>query len=101
MMCQGLPGMEDASSLRLNRLRLHDLANRYVMDAEVLLRNQRWASAYYLVGYVVECALKACMAKQMPRHDFPDRSKSKQWYTHELKDLLEIADLQVKLDQTF
>jgi HEPN domain-containing protein len=87
---------------QLDRSRLHELANRYVNDAEVLLQNRRWASAYYLVGYAVECALKACLAKQRPQHDFPDRSESKQWYTHELRDLLKMAGLQVALeiDQT-
>ncbi len=41
---------------RLTRLRLD--------EAKVLLANERYQGAYYLIGYAVECALKACIAKQ-------------------------------------
>ena len=32
-----------------------------------------WDAAYYMIGYCVECALKACIAKQIRRFDFPDK----------------------------
>jgi HEPN domain-containing protein len=41
---------------RLSRLRIR--------DAKILLKNGAHESAYYLAGYAVECALKACIAKQ-------------------------------------
>ena len=34
------------------------------------------AGAYYLMGYAVECALKACIAKQTKRYDFPPKPSS-------------------------
>ena len=47
----------------MNRTELHQLAHDRVEDARVLLDNGRWTAAYYLVGYAVETALKACILK--------------------------------------
>ncbi len=56
--------------------------------------------AYYLAGYAVECALKACIAKGIKRHDFPDRGKVNDSHTHNLKDLMRLANLEVaRLEQ--
>lgn len=30
-------------------------------DAKALVGRKRWSGAYYLCGYAVECALKACL----------------------------------------
>ena len=35
----------------------------YVTDARALLAAGCWAGAYYLAGYALECALKACILK--------------------------------------
>src|SRR5919106_3680906 len=40
------------------------------------------SGAYYLAGYAVECGLKACIAKQVRRHEFPDRTTVNQSHTH-------------------
>jgi hypothetical protein len=50
--------------------------------------------AYYLAGYSVECALKACIAKATQRHEFPDKKKADLSYTHNLKGLLNVARLE-------
>lgn len=56
------------------------------------------SGAYYLSGYAVECALKACIAKQTRRYDFPrDRKAVEQSYTHDFDTLLGPADLRVAL----
>ena len=47
-----------------------------VKEAAVLLQNGCPEGAYYLAGYAVECALKACVAKQTREHDFPDRKSA-------------------------
>lgn len=47
--------------------------------------------------YSVECALKACIAKTIPRHQFPDKEKALSCYTHNLKDLLRVAQLEKAL----
>ncbi len=50
--------------------------------------------AYYLAGYAVECALKACIAKKTRRGEFPDKKKADACYTHSLIDLLRLAGLE-------
>jgi len=44
--------------------------------------------AYYLAGYAVECALKACIAKKTQRHEFPDKRRVDASHTHNLIQLL-------------
>jgi HEPN domain len=86
----------------LNRTDLQQLADDRVLDAEALLNAGRWSGAYYLAGYAVECALKACIAKQTNLHDFPDKSAAQKSFTHDLLELLELAGLrlQLQLDST-
>jgi HEPN domain-containing protein len=75
----------------MNRSDLQKLAQLRVEDATVLLRARRWAGAYYLAGYAVECALKACIAKQVKEFDFPDKEIVKNSYVHDLTKLLNLS----------
>jgi HEPN domain-containing protein len=86
----------------LNRADLQQLAEDRVRDAEALLNAGRWSGAYYLAGYAIECALKACIAKRTGLHDFPERTTVQRSYTHDLVELLAVAELkgQLKLDTT-
>lgn len=59
----------------------------------MLITNGCWSGAYYLAGYAVECALKACIAKGTERFEFPDLKRVKSSYTHDLVELLRVADL--------
>ena len=52
-----------------------------------------WDGAYYLAGYAVECALKACIAKQTRRYEFPDKKRVIESYSHELLPLVRLAGL--------
>ena len=54
------------------------LANARVADAEALLQSRRWAAAYYLLGYAVECGLKACAARQFQQDEVPDKTVVKE-----------------------
>ena len=65
-----------------------------------LLRAGRYSGAYYLAGYAVECALKACITRQVRQHDFPDKKLANDSYTHDLARLMSIADLKNQLDDT-
>jgi hypothetical protein len=49
----------------MNRRDLQTLADLRVTDGEKLVDAGRFSAAYYLLGYAVECALKACIAKQI------------------------------------
>ena len=81
----------DRSDLRL-------LAETRVADAEALLQAGRWAAAYYLLGYAIECSLKACAAKQFREHEVPDRRIVNDFYTHRLDQLLNISGVKDALD---
>ncbi len=91
----------------MDRADLHILAEMRVADAEALLRQGRWAAAYYLLGYAVECALKACASKQFREHEVPDKTIVRDFYTHRLDQLLNISgvksalEAQAKKDQRF
>jgi hypothetical protein len=41
----------------------------------------------------VECALKACVSKQVKQHDFPDKKLANEAFTHDLEKLVRIAEL--------
>jgi hypothetical protein len=47
-----------------------------------------------LLGYSVECALKACVARQFREHEVPERKLVNSFYTHSLIELLVISGLQ-------
>ena len=76
---------------------MQQLADDRVLDAEALLNAGRWSGAYYVSGCAVECALKACIAKQTNLHDFPDKTVVQKSHTHDLTELLVLAGLRLKL----
>jgi HEPN domain-containing protein len=77
----------------LNRKELQALSRIRLREARALARVGMNDGAYYLAGYSVECALKACIAKMTQRHDFPDKRKADVSYTHSLRNLLVVARL--------
>ena len=50
------------------------------------------------MGYAVECALKAAIAKQTRCYDFPDKRLANDSFTHDLKSLLQTAELWPKFE---
>jgi hypothetical protein len=82
-------GREHASNV--DRGQLQQLAELRLEDAEALITSGRWAAAYYLLGYCVECGLKACVAKQFRADEVPDRKLVNSFYTHRLDELLAIS----------
>jgi hypothetical protein len=54
---------------------------------------------YYLAGYAVECAIKACIAKQFQEFEFPDKAKVLDSYSHDYLKLFRVAGLDV-LEET-
>ena len=80
----------------MNKDQLQDLSKTRIKEARVLLRNNCFDGAYYLAGYSVECALKACIAKQIRQHDFPDKDLAMKSYSHIIGDLVKAAGLDVQ-----
>ncbi|MBI1831825.1 MAG: HEPN domain-containing protein [Planctomycetes bacterium] len=80
----------------MNRSDFQQLADVRIDEAAVLLAAQKWDGAYYLAGYAVECALKACIAKLTNQHDFPPQRKDwEDCYTHDLEKLVKRAKLEL------
>lgn len=77
----------------MNRIDLQQIAETRIKEARALLQSRCFEGAYYLAGYSVECGLKACIAKQIREHDFPDRKFVQDSYTHDLNRLLGLAGL--------
>ena len=78
----------------MNRADLQRLSELRIEEAKVLFAAGKYAGAFYLAGYAVECALKACIAKQTSQYDFPDLELVRDSYSHDLEHLLRIAGLE-------
>lgn len=86
--------------LRKTRLDFQALAELRAKETGVLAKNGNEEGAYYLGGLAIECALKACIAKKIKRHDFPLAAKDAgRVYTHDLTELLKLAELKTHLDK--
>jgi HEPN domain-containing protein len=77
-----------------------DLAELRLEDAQGLLNIQRWACAYYVAGYAVECALKALIVRDAERTGsvFDDKKLASQlldsFFVHDLEKLFKAANLE-------
>lgn len=77
----------------MNRQDFQQISNIRLRETNALLKARQYSGAYYLGGYVVECALKACIAKQMRRYDFPDKERVNKSYTHKFIDLIKLLEM--------
>jgi HEPN domain-containing protein len=73
---------------------LQVLARTRLKEAKTLLGADHPDGAYFLAGYAVECGLKACIAGKTQRHEFPDKKIVNASYTHNLKELVKVANLE-------
>jgi hypothetical protein len=80
----------------MNRSEFQTLAEVRIREAKALLDAQLWDGAYYLAGYALECGLKACILARVERTGeiFKDKKFSEKCWTHDLSDLLALADLE-------
>lgn len=81
-----------------NRATFQQLAEMRLAEARLLLANGYPSGAYYLAGYVIECALKARIAADFRENEIPDLGRVKAIYTHDLSALLGLAGLKDALD---
>lgn len=73
---------------------LQALSRVRAREAKTLLDAGLYDGAYYLAGYAVECALKACIAKATRRHEFPDKQLAIDCFKHDLGVLVNLAELE-------
>src|SRR5712692_7809587 len=77
---------------------LERLAQVRLEDAIFLLQSNRCSSAYYLAGYAIELALKACIAKLVQPNTIPEKAFINAIHTHKLDSLLSTAGLRPAFD---
>jgi HEPN domain-containing protein len=85
--------------LSLNRRDFQKLAEVRLKDAKALLKARQFDGAYYIAGYAVECALKACICRKIKRYDFPPRDTQRTHYIHSLDGLLKAAGIAENLER--
>jgi hypothetical protein len=73
---------------------LQDLCKFRMEECKTLLDNKYFSGSYYLGGYSIECALKACLAKLFNAGEIPDKKFVMDIYTHDLKSLIKLAGLE-------
>ncbi len=84
----------------MNRRDFKRLAELRLREAEALLRARQFSGAYYLGGYAIACALKACIAKKTRRYDFPESpNRVRECYSHDIVQLVTVAGLKAELDR--
>ncbi len=76
---------------------LEVLAQEKLDDAAARLAGNRWSSGYYLAGYSVELALKACIAKVFRADTIPDKDLVNATYSHNFRSLVGTAGLNADL----
>ena len=84
----------------MNRDDFHKLTQERLKDVQALLKRERYSGAYYLCGYIIECALKACIAKRTKEFDFPPRpAMTREIYVHDPVKLVKSAGLTGAVDE--
>jgi len=83
----------------MNKVDLEKLVDIRISEAKVLLDYSNFQGAYYLAGYALECAIKACIAKQVQQYDFPNKDLAQKSHQHKLTDLLGVAGLKQRLSE--
>jgi hypothetical protein len=89
--CQ--PILEAQLASEPTRTELQQLAEEALRDAQILLREGSWSFAYYLAGYAVELAIKACIAKTFKADTIPSKQRVLDIYQHKLSKLIGMAEL--------
>ena len=92
----------------MHKSEFEELAEIRLKEAKVLCRDGNYDGAYYLAGYSIECALKACIAERTRPEEFPPNPKIvSDCYTHDLGKLAKRAEIEQQLklqtgaDKTF
>jgi len=81
----------------MNKSEFEELVSVRVSEGKTLLDQELYQGAYYLVGYAVECAIKAVIAKETKQYDFPDKAFAVKCFTHDLIELIGAAGLKQRL----
>jgi len=85
---------------QVNRSDFQQLAELHLQHAKALLDAHLYSGAYYMCGYVVECALKACICKQTNLFDFyPHPKDAQKAWSHNFENLIEASGLEEEFEE--
>ena len=76
----------------MQRSDFQKLAVLRLREARFLLDSGFYDGAFYLAGYAIECALKACIARKVRRYEFPPKD-ARDLYSHDLIALASRAEV--------
>jgi hypothetical protein len=82
----------------VDRADLKALSEARLQEARALLGAGHHMGGYYLAGYSVECALKACIAGTIRPDVWPDRGFSQSIHTHSIEKLMGFAGLKQQFE---
>ena len=81
----------------LRRIDLQRMSKAKLEAAEVLARAGKHSNAYYLAGYSVEFALKACIARLISADTLPEKGLIVETHSHDFGKLMGLAGLRAEL----
>jgi hypothetical protein len=87
-----------STGLGYRRRDLQGLAEAKLFDALILADAGRYSNAYYLAGYSIELALKACISRQFMAETIPDPALARRVYDHDFGKLVGLAGLSDSLN---
>jgi len=79
--------------MEISKNDLEYLSHARIEDARILFEAGQYSGAYYIAGYAIELALKACIAKKFRADFLPDKNFVQKVYTHMLGNLIGLAGL--------
>lgn len=83
-----------------NGRELKEISMRRLKSARYLLKSKDWEGSVYIMGYVLECALKSTICKTLDFVKYPDDTNNKTlekvFKTHDFDILLTISGLNKK-----
>ena len=83
----------------MNRKDFQQLAHKRVQESQALFDAKLYEGAYHLAGIAIECAIKACIAKQTCRFEFPDKKRANDSFDHDPTRLMRAAGLEIELQR--
>lgn len=89
--------MQDLKQNDISKAKLCELAELRLSEAGALLEAGHYSGAYYLGGYAVECGIKAIIATSFQSNAIPDRKRLDGVFVHNPAKLLNVAGLEVQL----
>lgn len=81
----------------MTKTELEQLADLRLKEAKILFDNKAYQGAFYLCGYSIECAFKACIAKSFNANEFPNKKLVNDAYVHNLDTLSKLSNLSLYL----